>query len=201
MSAAVVVVSGLFVVKPLYGDVNENKAELATLQAVTVEQEAELATLENGVSNYEEIQAYVSDFLNSVSTTKDVESASRSVSSAAVPGIRITSFSFGSAENITEHEIPTAVLSGYTPPLGFGEIAVTEPVEGEVPETVEAFHRIPVEIAVTASDYPTLSTYVDNLSKQERLMNVLSVTSTKNSTEEGSEITATIYAYAFVYVR
>lgn len=199
-SIGVLAISGLFVVKPLYDDATENKNELTTMQQATADKNSQLELLENGVDNYDEIQEYVNSFLNSVSSVKDIESASRSISSAAVPGINIVSFTFGTEENIEVHEVPEAVLGEYTPPTGFSNEPVTTS-EGSEPATVDSFHRIPVQIEVTAPDYSTLSTYMDNLSHQNRLLNVISVNSTRTTGEESTEITATVYAYAFVYAR
>ena len=203
LSIGVLAISGLFVAKPLYDDASESKAELSTMQQATADKQAQLTTLENGVDNYDEIQAYVDNFLNSVSSVKDLESASRSISSAAVPGITINSFDFGTEENIEASEVPEAVLGDYTPPAGFDNLASSEGSSSEEGESASAdsFHRIPIQIDVTATDYNTLSTYMDNLAQQKRLLNVVSVNSTKNSSSEATEITATIYAYAFVYAR
>lgn len=201
MSTAVIAISGLLVVKPLYDEVSDSKDELVSLQQTTDDKQAQLTTLENGVSNYEEIRNYVDNFLNTVSASKDIESASRSISSAAIPGISIVSFTFGTEENVEQYEVPSPSLQDYSPPSGFSEDPAAEPAEGEEAAAVETFHRVPVQITVTASDYSTLATYLDNLSQQSRLLNVVSVTSTKTAGEETTQISATIYAYAFVYTR
>lgn len=201
MSTAVLAISGLLVVKPVYDDVTENQKELSSLEVVTDSKQSQLTVLEGGVSNYEEIRGYVDQFLGKVPPFKDIESASRAISTAAVPGVKIYSFTFGTEENIDEYPIPAPNLQEYVPPAGFDSTVVA--AEDEEPTAVDTYHRVPVEISVSASDYNTLSLYLNNLSQQDRLLTVLSVNSTREGSADGksSSISATIYAYAFVYAR
>lgn len=209
LSVAVLAVTGIFVAKPLYDSTNETKVSLEEQKMVTVSKTGKLAQLEKGVGNIEETQKFVDEFLVSAPNTKDVESASRAISTALISGVNIISFTFGSEENIVAAEVPKATLGEYVPPVELSDgAAAAPPAEGEKETALETFHRIPMQITVSADSYKKLSEYVDELANQKRLVNVVSVNSTKGGGSEvagessgGGSVEATIYAYAFVYTK
>jgi len=196
LSCAVIAVSGFLVVKPSYDQSQSNLQELSTMQVETESKTVRLGVLEEGVENYDEIQAYVNTFLAYAPSYKDIESASRAISNSLVSGVSITSFNFGTEEAASEYPVPEASLENTeSTPSNTGETAAGESAEGTAASGT--FQRVPVEISVTANNYDSLSNYLDNLSQQERLIVVMSVSSAGN----GENITATIKGYAFVYSR
>jgi len=216
LSAAVLAVTGLFIAKPLYDSTNETKTTLEEQKIVTISKTGKLAEVEKGVDNLEETQKFVDDFLVSAPNNKDVESASRAISEALISGVSISSFTFGAEENIKESEVPKATLGEFTPPmeLSAGAAAPEAPAEGEATgedgkkESLETFHRMPMQITVSADSYKKLSEYVDKLADQKRLVNIVGVSSTSvaesagmDGKDSGERVEATIYAYSFIYAK
>lgn len=198
MSCAVIAISGFLVVKPGYDQSQTNKIELSSLQQETELKNDRLALLEEGVENYDEIQAYVDRFLQIAPGSKDVESASRAISNALVPGTTISSFTFGSPEASTEYAVPEASLSSENTI----EFSVESSEGGDTAASPGSLQRVPVEISVTSSDYANLSEYLDNLAQQDRLLTVVNVSSSGTSGGDGEGlVSATIRGYAFIYAR
>ena len=198
LSCAVIAVSGLLVVKPAYDQAQLNREELSTMQTDTAIKEARLKTLEEGVENYEEIQAYIDTFLKYAPAEKDIESASRAISTALTPGTRIVSFTFGTEEAAAKYPVPEASLDGQSGTESSGDTSASSGGDGETEVTAGTFQRMPIEVQVTSESYEALSEYVDNLAQQERLVTVLSVNSSGGG-ENG--VTATIKGYVFIYSR
>lgn len=197
MSCAVIAISGFLVIKPGYDQSQTNKIELSSLQQETELKNDRLALLEEGVENYDEIQAYVDRFLQIAPGSKDVESASRAISNALVPGTTISSFTFGSTEDSTEYAVPEASLSGEST-LEFS----VDASGGDTAASPGSLQRVPVEISVTSSNYANLSEYLDNLAQQDRLLTVVNVSSSGTSGGDGEgSVSATIRGYAFIYAR
>lgn len=198
MSVAVIAVSGFLVIKPAYEQAQTNNQEYSNLQIETSTKNARLSTLEEGVENYDEIQAYVDDFLVKAPSYKDVESASRAISTAVVPGITINSFNFGNEAPTSDYTVPKASLDAQPETTNLEDSGSSNSEENaETASSAGSFQRIPIQIQVTANDYTNLSEYVDNLSKQDRLLTIVSIT----SAGDGEGITATIDGYAFIYTR
>lgn len=198
LSCAVIAVSGFLVVKPSYDQSQNNLQELSTMQVETETKTIRLGVLEEGVENYDEIQAYVDTFLTYAPAYKDIESASRAISESLISGVSITSFNFGAEEAATEYPVPEASLENTegSAPSNTGDSASAEGADGAAAAS-GTFQRVPVEVSVTATNYDALSNYLDNLSQQDRLIVVMSV----NSSGNGENITATIKGYAFIYSR
>lgn len=201
MSVAVIAISGFLVVKPSYDNAQDNRAELSTLQTETVSKTARLGLLEEGVENYDEIQAYVDTFLNYAPANKDIESASRAISNALVDGTEIVSFTFGSEEPTAAYPVPEASIEGEAAPAA--PVESDSSASGESTAAAGTLQRVPVEIAVTSSSYENLSEYLDSLAQQQRLLTVISVTSAGGAVGAEGEggVTATISGYVFVYAR
>lgn len=214
LSVAVLAVTGIFVAKPLFDSTSESKVALEEQKMVTLSKTGKLAQLEEGVDNIEETQSFVDKFLVSAPNNKDVESASRAISTALISGVNISSFTFGQEENIEKSEVPKATLGEYVPPMELSDGAEAAPpaegeADGDKKGALETFHRIPMQITVNADSYNKLAEYVDELAKQKRLISIVSVNSTKGSggaemaggEASGGNVEATIYAYAFIYAR
>lgn len=208
MSVAVIAISGFLVVKPSYEQAQDNRSELSTLQTETTTKTERLKVLEEGVDNYDEIQAYVDTFLKYAPANKDIESASRAISNAVVPGTNIVSFTFGSEEAATEYEVPKASIDGGTTAASSSSSSSSTTASTDASATgtstasAGTMQRVPVEISVTSSSYENLSQYLDSLAQQQRLLTIISVASSGGAANaEGGGVSATINGYAFVYVR
>lgn len=219
LSLAIVVGSGLFLVKPFYDQSNDNQMSLQEQQLITTQKTAKLSTLQKGVDNIDETEKDVQKFLKAAPDNKDVESASRAISKALTDGVSINSFTFGKEENIKADPALAKIepnLGEYTPPVKIedspgsgGAAASTE--EGSADEKLELFHRIPLSISVKADSYEKLAKYVDSLSEQDRLIYVAGISSsgssssgndfadTPSSEDSKGSIEVTIYAYSYIY--
>jgi len=191
------------VIMPLHDSTKENSSQLETARTTTISKELKLTQLQAGAVNFEQAKKDVEAFLKMTSDSQDVETASRSVSKAASKsGITLDSFNFGEPEAIVPLANPEANLSGYTSPVVIGGATATngstsETTGGATPSG--AFQRVPIEVTITASTYLDLADYLDKLSEQDRLLNVVAVNSNKGSTD--GDVKATISAYAFVYAK
>lgn len=191
------------VITPLNDSTKENSSQLETARTTTLAKEMKLTQLQAGAVNFEQAKKDIEAFLKMTSHSQDVETASRSVSKAAnKTGITLDSFNFGEPEAIVPLPNPEANLSGYTSPVVIGGATAKKGTATETTETAGpsgAFQRVPIEVTVTASTYLKLADYLDKLSEQDRLLNVVAVNSNKGSTE--GDVKATISAYAFVYAK
>lgn len=204
LSASAILVSGIFVARPLYNQSTTNSTKLTSSTAQTEAKKTQLQVLENGVDNFEEIQEYVNNFLSSVPSDKDIESASRAISNSRTDGINISAFTFGNQESVKNYTVPKSKLGEYTSPFEIQDTSSsTEDSSSDGSSSTSGFQRVPVQITVSANSYSDLSQYLDELAQQPRSMSVISVSSARSGdTENNSEkIEATIYAYVFVYAR
>lgn len=163
----------------------------------------------------EEASRTIGNFQSLVSKTIDIESASRAIAKSLPSGVTLTSFDFVSAQSVSKLSSSPLSISGYSAPSEFSGTSKpkTEKAQNQTDAVTEAgsstsstagpkavdpnapivgFNRIPFTIKVTANSYDDLAKYLDKLRSQPRLMNVVSVDSSKTE-----NVSATIYAFAF----
>lgn len=203
ISVGVLAVSGFLIIQPLNASTETNTQNLNQAKTLTISKTAKLKKLEAGVSDFEQAKADTIRFLEQATSTKDIESASRSISKSLTKGVKLTSFQFGEPEAVDVLPEPTASLSGYTTPIQFGGKAPAKAkgADGAAAPTASAkgFQRVPVQVVVTAKSYNDLSKFLDSIADQKRLLSVVAVDSSKGSFE--GEVKATVSAYAFVYAK
>jgi Tfp pilus assembly protein PilO len=197
VSGALLFSTGIFVINPLLEQRSGNISELKSKQQITETKKANLARLSKGAVNFEEAFKAGSNFEKIVPKDKNIESASRAISEALVPGVTITSFTFNSEEAVAPNALPKASLEGYKPPASFakstsksGSSAPAKPAAGGS----STLNRLPMTITVGAESYQKLSEYIDQLAKRDRLLSVISISA---GSKDGI-IKADIYAYAFI---
>lgn len=163
----------------------------------------------------EEASRTIGNFQSLVSKSIDIESASRAIANSLPSGVTLSSFDFGSAQSVAKLKSAPMTIDGYSAPSEFSSTSKpksakaqnetdtvaeaggsTETASG--PKAVDpnapitGFNRVPFTIKVTANSYDDLAKYLDKLKSQPRLMNVVSVDSSKTE-----NVSATIYAFAF----
>jgi hypothetical protein len=199
VSGVLVFGTGLFVVNPLLEQRSSNVSSLQTLQKITETKQTNLTRLSKGAVNYEEAFRVGNNFQKIVPKSKDIESASRAISDAIVPGVTITSFTFNPEEPVSENKLPSVSLEAYKPPASFaqGSSASTSssnksaaPASG----SSSTLNRLPLIVSVSASSYQKLAEFTDKLSKEDRLLSVISISANNKDTT----VKADIYAYAFI---
>lgn len=197
-SAALVLGTGILVINPLLEHRNENLSSLTSLQKITETKKANLSRLSSGSVNFNEASKVGDNFLRIVPKDKNIESASRAISEALVPGVTITSFTFGSEEAAAPTVLPKVGLEGYKAPASFAAAAATGSAASKAPAAAagssSTLNRLPMTVSVSATSYQNLSTYIDQLSKEDRLVSVISI----NASSKSGTIVADIYAYAFI---
>lgn len=198
--------TGMFVINPLLEQRTENLKALESMQLITETKKANLERLSKGAVNFQEAFQAGSNFEKIVPKSKDIESASRAISEATIPGVEITSFTFSSEEPVSENKLPTATLGGYSPPASFasssGKSSSSKSSSDKGSKSAaptaaapsSTLSRLPMTISVSAESYQKLSEYTDQLSKEDRLLSVISIS---GSSKEGN-VKADIYAYAFI---
>lgn len=195
-SAVLVLGTGAIIINPLLEQRNENISNLTSLKTITETKKANLSRLSSGAVNFEEASKVGENFLRIVPKDKNIESASRAISEALVPGVTITSFTFGSEEAAGAITLPKASLEGYKPPASFA--VATGPTAAKAPAAAAGssttLNRLPMTISVSATNYQSLSAYIDQLSKEDRLVSVISI----NASNKVGNVSADIYAYAFI---
>lgn len=204
VSGALLLSTGIFVINPLLEQRSGNVEKLTSLQKITETKKANLSRLSSGSVNFEEASRAGNNFLKIVPKSKNIESASRTISEAIVPGVAITSFTFNPEEAVVKNELPKAALDGYKPPASFAtkSTAKASSTKDSKPATESkpvsgassTLNRLPLIISVSAESYQKLSEYTDQLSKEDRLLSVVSI----SATSKDGGIKADIYAYAFI---
>jgi hypothetical protein len=203
VSGVLIFGTGMFVINPLVEQRTENVEALKSLQKITETKKANLTRLSNGAVNFQEAFEAGSNFEKIVPKYKDIESASRAISEATVPGVTITSFTFNPEEPVAENKLPPVSLQGYKPPASFAQSSSkgSSSDKGSKPATGSSgagsgasLNRLPLIVSVSAENYQKLSEYIDQLSKEDRLLSVISIS---GSSKEGN-VKADIYAYAFI---
>jgi hypothetical protein len=194
VSTAFILTTGFLVVNPLIEQRSASLSELQSMEKITESKQLNLTRLQAGAVDFEQARNDGDLFARLVSKEKDIESASRAISEAIISGITIISFNFNPEEPVAAHTLPVVSLEGYKPPASFGKSSGSASSAAS-PKSENGLNRVPMMISVSASSYSKLSEYIDSLSKQERLVSVISVSA--NSLAEG-QVKADIYAYAFV---
>lgn len=161
----------------------------------------------------------VANFASLVPEDERVESSARAVAEALVPGVALNGFTFNPGQPVNPIAAIDQQLAGYSVLGEFSAVDAAAPAEDgteedaledaggdkeNLAENTEAgapagvdssgggFQRFPFVISVTADDYSALSSYLENLANQPRLMNVVSV-----DVQGSGGLTAEIYAFAY----
>lgn len=191
------------VVQPLSEKTTTNNTSLEQAKILTTTKSLKLKQLEAGVTTFEQAKSDTKKFLSLNPQTKDIESVSRSISTALVDGVTIVSFTFGNNEEITPLKEPVASLGSYAAPFTLSDTPAPKASEGSTESAPSApttgFIRVPVVVTVTAANNAVLAQYTDSLANQARLISVVSVNSERPASD--GEVKATIYGYAFIYSR
>lgn len=190
--------TGVFMINPLIEQRAESLEELKSLKMITETKKENLTRLAAGAVNFEEASQVGSKFLRQIPKSKNIESASRAISEALVPGVSITSFTFSSEEPAKKNELPPVSLQAYTPPTSFAvSDAPAASSSAEVKPSAgskSTLNRLPMTITVSADSYQKLSSYIDSLAKRDRLLSVISI----SAKGKDGKVAADIYAYAFI---
>jgi hypothetical protein len=199
VSAVLILSTGFFIVNPILEQRNTSLTELSSLKTVTEAKQANLTRLQKGSVNSDEAFRVGGEFTKLVPKSKNIESASRAISSALVPGVSITSFNFNAEEPVAKFTLPKVSVKGYTPPSSFKKEGTTPSsapsTDGKSSTSANSkLNRMPMVVSVQADSYAKLSEYTDKLAKQDRLLNVISISA--SGSDKG--IKADIYAYAFI---
>lgn len=200
VSTVLVFGTGLFVVNPLLEQRSNNVSSLKTLEKITETKQANLSRLSKGAVNYEEAFRVGSNFQKIVPKSKDIESASRAISEALVPGVTITSFTFNPEEPVSENKLPPVSLDAYKPPASFAQSSSSGSSSSSSKSSAPAagsnstLNRLPLIVSVSATNYQKLAEFTDKLSKEDRLVSVISISASSKDTA----VSADIYAYAFI---
>lgn len=198
-SAVLLLSTGLLIINPLLEQRSGNVENLKSMEKITETKQANLTRLSKGAVNFEEAFRVGSNFERIVPKSKDIESASRAISEALTPGVSITSFTFNPEEPVSENKLPAVSLGGYTPPASFAQSATgSSSTKGSTSSSSTgssaSLNRLPMIISVSAQNYQKLADFTDNLSKEDRLVSVISISA---SGKDGT-VKADIYAYAFI---
>lgn len=199
VSLASMTATALLVIIPLQGQIASDEATLEQSKIVTMTKEVNYERLKKGEDNLVQAQEDATTFHALVANTKNIESASRAITSARNEGVKINSFNFLDQQEVIPIESPGSISDGYQPPQAFNiDVSHLKPQDAsESGSGMAGYSRIPAVIEVTAVNYESLSTYLNDLAHQPRLLTIISVDSSK--TQNDGDISATIYAYAFVY--
>lgn len=201
VSGVLIFGTGLFVVNPLLTQRSDNMTNLTSMQKVTDSKTKNLERLSKGAVNFDDAFRVGSNFQRIVPKSKDIESASRAISSALTPGVTITSFTFGSEEPVADDKLPALSLNAWKPPSTFAKM-IAASASGSSSSSSSSggsssgssLNRLPAIVSVSASSYQKLSEYTDKLAKEERLIEVNSISA---NSKDGT-VKADIYAYAFI---
>lgn len=205
--------SGYFVAKPQIEEAFSLMDETKTVNEATEMRELRLIKLKNESENIDALKTEVNELLKRIPSDKNVTDIAGAVIKALPPGVQLTKFSHGEmVEGGPSYTEPKASLVAGEPPFvlvvpgegaaGAGasksktdEEKSAAPVEDKSkPKAVPAFATAPFILEVTASGTESLANYLDMLQYQDRLITIVSVTS---SSTDGGETKATIYGYAF----
>lgn len=206
--------SGYLVVKPQIEESFSLMAETKTVNEATEMRELRLVKLQNENENLEGLKSEVNELLGRIPSDKNVTDIAEAVIKALPPGVQLTKFAHGEmVDGGPTYAEPKASLVPGEPPFVLvvpgeqasspapAEDASGDEAEAEKaapaqdkPKGVAAFATAPFVLEVTASGTESLANYLDMLQYQDRLITIVSVTS---SSADGGETKATIYGYAF----
>lgn len=220
--SAMVLIGGTYmgVVSPLLEEKQSIEMQIDNANTLNDSYLKKLSGFKGGENDETRKAADITATFNSlVAGSIDIESASRAIAASLPSGVKLTSFNFGAMQKVTSRQSSPVSISGFTAPSEFSntkaeaapaakaasqEAAVNEAggsTENLAPQKaagvdpsapVSEFNRIPFTIEVSASSYGELSKYLDSLSQQPRLMNVVSVDSSRSDS-----VSAKVYAFAF----
>lgn len=191
--ASIAIVAGtyFFGMSPLNEKANQVEQEKMTAETVNVSKNANLENLRQGAVDIDNAEKEVENFDKIISTSVDIESASRAIAAAETSGINITSFTFGTPEAIAPREEPVATLDQFSAPFDASG-SITEDTSENAEGGGGGAQRLPIVIEVTADSQNAFTKYLNALAEQDRLVFVTGVSSNSADTT-----TATIYAYAY----
>lgn len=206
----------LGVAAPLLEDKKSNETQMIQAESMGKGYANKLSEFKGGKSQaVEEATKTMNVFQRLVTKSIDVESASRAIAASLPSGVSLVSFDFGSAQSVSKMSGSAMNIGGYAAPSEFSGTskgktpkaqnqsdAVTN-AGGSTDKTagpkaidpnapIVGFNRIPFTIKVSANNYDDLAKYLDEISNQSRLMNVVSVDSSRTD-----KVSATIYAFAY----
>lgn len=206
--------SGYLVAKPQIEESFSLMSQTQETSNKTEMRQLRLVKLQNENENFEALKTEVDELLKRIPSEKNVTNIAGAVIKAMPPGVQLVKFSHGEiVEGSPTYEVPLSSLIGDEPPFelvvpGSSTGASTEkPAVDDAEETVPApdkkedktgvtpeFASAPFILEVSTSGVESLTNYLDMLQYQDRLISIVSVTS---SSEDGGETKATIYGYAF----
>lgn len=200
--------SGYFVAKPQVEEAFSLIAETQSVNDATDMRELRLVKLQSESENIDGLRAEVNELLTRIPSDKNVTDVAGAVIKALPPGVQLTKFSHGEmVEGAPAYVKPESSLAAGEPP--FELIVPGEAPQKKTPtddekttpapketgkEVAPEFSVAPFILEVQASGVESLANYLDMLQFQDRLISIVSVTS--SSQNEGGT-TATIYGYAF----
>lgn len=197
--AAVGIVAGVYfgIAAPILSQRAATETELQRAQTISEGYKAKLFAFRSGISDEaQEAQNTADLFQSLVPESIDIESASRAIAAALPAGVKLDSFSFGTAQQVASLASEPLTISGYAPPAEFGgKDAAAKGGEATAVDPsapISGFNRIPFTIKVTAGSYDELAEYLNGLAEQPRLMSVVSIDTSRSET-----VSATVYAFAF----
>lgn len=219
--SAMVLIGGTYmgVVSPLLEEKQSVEMQIDNANTLNDSYLKKLSGFKSGENDETRKAADITATFNSlVAGSIDIESASRAIAASLPSGVKLSSFNFGAMQKVTSRQSSPVSISGFTAPSEFSNKAEVAPAakatsqedavneaggstENLAPQKaagvdpaapVSEFNRIPFTIEVSASSYGELSKYLDSLSQQPRLMNVVSVDSSRSDS-----VSAKVYAFAF----
>jgi len=210
IAVAIIVGAYFGVAAPILNGKSANETELAEAKQLNSSYVQKLSQFSSDAQSPEVQKATASleEFKRLVPGSIDIESASRAIADSLPSGVKLGSFNFGAAQQVSSLKLPEPSLSGFTAPTEFAQIGGeanstttstgpndTSSTSGTAPSSSGAtsgFTRIPFTIEVTAGSYDELAEYLNQLSDQPRLISVVSVDSSRTET-----VSAKVYAFAF----
>lgn len=201
----VLAASGFFVAKPQIEEGFKLASETADVNQATSTREVRLVKLQNEKENMAGLSEEVDGLLGKIPSDKKVSGIAEAVIQSMPAGVQLLTFSHGDlVAGPPPYASPKVALS--SPPAPFTltspGAAASETDDEEKDSTTAkpaeegtpAFALAPFTVTVSASSVESLTEYLDILQNQDRLVSVVSVTSTGMG---AGETTATIYGYAF----
>ncbi len=205
--------SGFFVVKPQIEGAMELSSQTADAEDLNEMRQLRLVKLQTESENIDTLTAEVNDLLLRIPSEKNVTDIAGAVIEAMPPGVRLESFRHGALEvgapaitlpeaSITDTDPFFELVDPNAAPAapeedaeeGEEDAAPAREPEPTADEVVPALATAPFILTVRASSYESLTNFIDIMQFQKRLLVVGAV---ESSAEDGGEINATIYAYAF----
>lgn len=196
--------AGFLVVKPQVEEAFAFQTKTSEVKAMTEIREARLVKLETENSNIDELSDEVNDLLLRIPSDKNVTDIAGAVVEALPEGVYLESFSHGDLDPAQpSFKAPVAGLMPMEVPFELLDASVVAaPVpdaEGNIPPATTEVAALPERagapfiITVSASSFESLTSFIDIMQRQKRLIAVTAITA--SGSDEGAE--ATIYAYAF----